>query len=490
MINFLPSAFKIKDYKEYFNMENDMNNIVKFCKKNATYLIIGAAVLLAAVMLIVVLSGKNNDDGKSNTIMNNTSSSESSSSETKPSDSTTTENTEDATSQTEEPTTETQPNEDEVGDVLDDETTSETTTSGTTSSKKYKYSIRVNTYTNCITIYAKDENGKYTVPYKAMACSTGRGNNTTKTGTWNTTAMYKWCRMVDWTYGQYAYRIHGAIMFHSTPIALNLTLPEGSTTPKPTYSKGRVEVEEFNKLGTAASLGCVRLTVADAKWLYDNCAVGTKTVIVSEPTDPLPKPEVIKIPENIPAECGGYVTTLMPENHKVKPINWVYKTIYVAWDPTDPDPNNPWNKYSATISAPAMITLEAGSSDSDIVNQITAKDTCGNIINEKVKIKGTYDLDTIGSYTITLSVTDALGRSDSKNVTLVITEPETTAPGSEETPDGDNTPDSDITPDGDDTADSDITPDGDDTSDSDITPDGDNTSSDNTEENAASETTV
>ena len=36
---------------------------------------------------------------------------------------------------------------------------------------KDTYYIKVNRKQNCITIYSKDEKGKYTVPVKAMACS-------------------------------------------------------------------------------------------------------------------------------------------------------------------------------------------------------------------------------------------------------------------------------------------------------------------------------
>ena len=35
---------------------------------------------------------------------------------------------------------------------------------------------------------------------------------------------------------------------------------------------------QFNKLGQTASHGCIRLSVGDAKWIYDNCALGTKAV--------------------------------------------------------------------------------------------------------------------------------------------------------------------------------------------------------------------
>ena len=69
----------------------------------------------------------------------------------------------------------------------------------------------------------------------------------------------------------------------------------------------------YNKLGTAASAGCVRLTVEDSKWIYDNCELGTPVEVVDEVGPYGPEPE---------------------------PLNWNYS----GWDPTDPDPNNPYNK--------------------------------------------------------------------------------------------------------------------------------------------------
>ena len=48
--------------------------------------------------------------------------------------------------------------------------------------------------------------------------------------------------------------------------------------------------------GTAASMGCVRMTVEDAKWIYDNCKSGTTVEFYSsENPGPLGKPEAMKI---------------------------------------------------------------------------------------------------------------------------------------------------------------------------------------------------
>ena len=76
------------------------------------------------------------------------------------------------------------------------------------------------------------------------------------------------------SYGQYATRIYDSYLFHSVPY----------------YSqhKDDVEYDEFNLLGTRASLGCIRLAVVDVKWIYDNCPLGTPVIIYNDADDPGP----------------------------------------------------------------------------------------------------------------------------------------------------------------------------------------------------------
>lgn len=172
------------------------------------------------------------------------------------------------------------------------------------------YVIYVNRTLNCVTVKQKNEDNTLT-PVKAMVCSCGREEKETPEGTFQTSDYYEWRKMVDNTYGRYAVRFNRKILFHSVPYI--------ETSPD------TLEWEEYNKLGENASLGCVRLSVEDAKWIYDNCKPGTTVVVYSdsEKAGELGKPAAIKIEENSP-----------------------YKT----WDPTDIDVNNPWlagkNEYS------------------------------------------------------------------------------------------------------------------------------------------------
>lgn len=116
---------------------------------------------------------------------------------------------------------------------------------------------------------------------------------------------YTWRLLEGNVYGQYACRIVGSILFHSVPYELQ--------------DKSTLEWWEYDKLGKSASLGCVRLTVEDAKWIYDKCVSGTKVEFYSSET---------------PGPLGKPTTKKISGDEKVR-----------NWDPTDPDKDNPWKSY-------------------------------------------------------------------------------------------------------------------------------------------------
>lgn len=144
--------------------------------------------------------------------------------------------------------------------------------------------------------------GNYTIPYKSMVCSCGIA--TPKKGTYNLNYKYRWLALMGGVYGQYCTRITGNILFHSVPYLRN-------------GDESSLEYWEYDKLGTSASAGCIRLTVEDAKWIYENCSSNTRvTFFSSNDTGPLGKPSSAKISNSSERN----------------------------WDPTDSNPNNPWNK--------------------------------------------------------------------------------------------------------------------------------------------------
>ena len=172
-----------------------------------------------------------------------------------------------------------------------------------------KYYIKINNQMNTVTIYTKNSDGNYTVPVKAMVCSIGTatptGGKYKMTGVKHSFHTLFGHTPGTYVYGQYSTSIVGNILFHSVPYTIK---GDPST----------LEYWEYDKLGTKASAGCIRLTVRDAKWIYDNISKGTIVEFYynSNP-GPLGKPSAQKISGNV--DCRG-------------------------WDPTDPNPNNPWKK--------------------------------------------------------------------------------------------------------------------------------------------------
>ena len=196
------------------------------------------------------------------------------------------------------------------------------------------YFIKVNYTANVVTIYTKDENGNYTVPYKAMVCSCG--TYTPKSGTYKTTNKYVWRPLINNVYGHYATRIVKKILFHSVPYTSS--------------SNDALEYWEYDKLGQTASEGCVRLTVRDAKWIYNNCPSGTMVEFYSSSNPgPLGKPSAQKISSNV--ECRD-------------------------WDPTDPASGNPWHTYKNKQEEIKEEPKEEIKEDTTIENTIT-----NNVIN-------------------------------------------------------------------------------------------------------------
>ena len=172
-----------------------------------------------------------------------------------------------------------------------------------------KYRLEVNCEQNVVNVYEKDENGEYKNCVKVMLCSVGFATPTSGTYSLKKYGGWEWKGLQGDVYGQYATQITGNILFHSVPY-----------TEK--YNNASLEYWEYDKLGTSASLGCIRLTVKNAKWIYDNCASGTKVYFYKDSNPgPLGKPSERKISGD--SEVNG-------------------------WDPTDPDSDNPWKNYDST----------------------------------------------------------------------------------------------------------------------------------------------
>ncbi len=156
------------------------------------------------------------------------------------------------------------------------------------------FRIKINKQENCLTVYAQDGANGFIIPVKSFLTSCG---DDTPLGTFQTPAKYRWHLMINNVYTQYATRLGSGlrILMHS----IIYDAPNPYTVWASTY----------NNLGIARSAGCIRLTTADSKWIYDNCAIGTTVEVYNSL---LPGPfERPAIPFEIPFEQ--------------------------TWDPTDPD---------------------------------------------------------------------------------------------------------------------------------------------------------
>lgn len=251
-----------------------------------------------------------------------------------------------------------------------------------------KYQIKINKQMNTVTVY-KYSGGEYE-PYKAFICSTGKS---TPLGTFRVYQKHRWRALVANTYGQYCTRFSGPFLFHS----VWYHRPNPATMPN----------AEFNKLGTTASHGCVRLSVQDAKWIYDNCQMGTTvTVYRSKNPGPLGKPERIRLPKGI-----GY-------------------------DPTDKwSRGNPYNKKKPKITGAKNRTVAYGDATYDCMKGVRAKNTTGYRMDEKIRVSYQYRVDKTvpyqkvkkvntkkpGWYRITYQLTDEIGRKAKVTVVHQVT---------------------------------------------------------------------
>ena len=240
--------------------------------------------------------------------------------------------------------------------------------------QNYPYKIKVNKQMCVVTVYEKDAKGAYTVPVKAMLCSPGAE---TPLGTFRTPVKYRWRLLMGDVWGQYSTRITGGILFHSV-----------------WYYKqdpSTLSNAQFNKLGTRCSHGCVRLNVEDAKWIYDNCPIGTEvTIYESSDPGPLGKPEGIKVSQS----------TLM------------------GYDPTDIwSAGNPYLKTNPAIKGVSNKVIQYGQKV-NLMEGVTVLTSTGVSAADKVKISIKHQgkamkevtSEKTGLYYITYEITDELGK--------------------------------------------------------------------------------
>ena len=177
--------------------------------------------------------------------------------------------------------------------------------------ERFPYLICVNRAANCITVYQDDGTGRYTRPYLAMACSAG---SETPLGVFTPPVeQYHWRMLSGGSFGQYSCRISGSSMFQSFPYA--------------SMEQDALDEELFARLGsTIEGVSSIRLAAVDAKWIFDEIRLGTTVVIYDNAEDPGP----MGCPEPVRIDSADGIS---------------------GWDPTDPDPANPYGTRYLDLTA-------------------------------------------------------------------------------------------------------------------------------------------
>ena len=98
---------------------------------------------------------------------------------------------------------------------------------------------------------------------REMICSGGAGEST-PLGEFETTKKIEYSWVDRFNMGAFYWiRFYKKYFFHSVPFDKN----------------GEMIIEEYEKLGSPVSHGCIRLKLEEAKWLYDKLPSGVKVII-------------------------------------------------------------------------------------------------------------------------------------------------------------------------------------------------------------------
>lgn len=183
-----------------------------------------------------------------------------------------------------------------------------------TSGDPYPYALTVYTDKNVVIVYGRDSEGQFAHAVKVFICSTGI--STPRNSTYSLQRKYEWKALIHGVWGQYSSWVTGDILIHSVPYYAT--------------SKSALNSAAYNLLGTSASAGCIRMRVCDCKWIYDYCPCGTSVTFVTG----------VELPESVEYPTYEPIDLSSPD---------------AGWDPTDPDPENPWHPKLPDASWSAFV---------------------------------------------------------------------------------------------------------------------------------------
>lgn len=237
--------------------------------------------------------------------------------------------------------------------------------------------IEVNKYDNMVSVW-NTVDGKKDSIRKLFNSSIYEELNT---GTYSISEKNIWRLTDNNTYIQYSSKDSAELLFHSAQYQIQ--------------NRNYMNVETYNNIGSSnTSVKGITLTVADAKWIYENCPEGTVVDVINDENPDygsMQADELRAIPDGI------------------------------RWDPTDPDKNNKWvTTQIKFINGVTNHTIQVGSYF-DAWDGIYATDIDGNNITNNITILGTVNTAVPGTYTIQYLLADFTGQVIREKAYITVT---------------------------------------------------------------------
>lgn len=254
------------------------------------------------------------------------------------------------------------------------------------------YFIQVNKHDNMVSVWST-VNGEKTQLEKLFIASI---NQNLAEGNYEIAEKNTWRMMPDYTYVQYASKAATSMLFHSPVYEIK--------------NGGYMLVSTYQMLGSSNdSVEGITMTVADSKWIYENCGEGTIVHICmdSQPAYGMTPGELMAIPDGL------------------------------RWDPTDPDRENMWVQGKiAFLSGVCDKTIPVGG-HVDPWEGIFARTEDGRNITNNITVHNYVNNMVPGVYSIEYLLADSTGQVIRQFATITVVE-EATEPLTEQQEQTDN----------------------------------------------------
>lgn len=132
--------------------------------------------------------------------------------------------------------------------------------------KLYPYRVEVSIDRQVVEVWALNERNGYDL-VQTFTCSTGLNDSTPRGVYPNGHPVNRWHYFKKFNcWAQYSFKIVDDIMFHSVIYG--------------SKNENSLRKSSERNLGSPASHGCVRLSVEDAKWLFEHCKRGSVVIVI------------------------------------------------------------------------------------------------------------------------------------------------------------------------------------------------------------------